>query len=71
MKREYEYENFEDWFNEMEGFSFRSERLLSFFPDDRRTRQILEDWMRAAFDSARLENGNETKTEEDGSQKPL
>ena len=54
-KQEYEYLNFEDWFDELEGFSFRSERFFSFFEDDQRTRRMLEDWVRAAFDSARLE----------------
>jgi hypothetical protein len=69
----YEYENFEDWFYEMEGFSFRSERFHSFFPTDLETKRQLKLWLRAAFDSARLEDGNEeqNETEEDGSQKPI
>jgi hypothetical protein len=50
----YEYENFEDWFYELEGFSFRSERFFSLFPDDYKTKESLKLWVRAAFDSARL-----------------
>ena len=56
----YEYENFEDWFHELEGFSFRSERFFSFFPTDHKTQEYLKLWLRAAFDSARLEeNGSD------------
>lgn len=51
---QYEYHNFEDWFDELEGFSFRSERAFMAFPNDRKTREMLELWVRAAFDSARL-----------------
>jgi hypothetical protein len=64
MKDEYEYHNFEDWFYEQEGFSFRSERFYSFFGDDSKTQEHLKLWLRAAFDSARLEHGNETETGE-------
>jgi hypothetical protein len=60
----YEYENFEDWFHELEGFSFRSERFFSSFPgnktNDHKTQEYLKLWLRAAFDSARLEeNGSD------------
>jgi hypothetical protein len=55
MKQEYEYENFEDWFYETEGFSFRSERFFSFFTNDKKTQDDLKLWLRAAFDSARLQ----------------
>ena len=61
---EYEYSKFEDWFNETEGFSFRSERFYSFFENDTKTQEHLKLWLRAAFDSARLENENKTKTGE-------
>ena len=54
MKEEYEYHNFEDWFHELEGFSFRSERAYIQFPDDLKTKENLRVWLRAAFDSARL-----------------
>jgi hypothetical protein len=50
----YEYKTFEDWFDELEGFSFRSERAFMSFPNDRKTRENLKKWVRAAFDSARL-----------------
>jgi hypothetical protein len=50
----YEYCNFEDWFHELEGFSFRSERAFLSFPDDLETKENLRVWLRAAFDSARL-----------------
>lgn len=55
----YEYYNFEDWFDELEGFSFRSGRFLGGLPKemrDKKTLEYLELWLRAAFDSARLEN---------------
>ena len=48
----YKYENFEDWFDELEGFGMRSERCLSFF--DETEQHMLMLWLRAAFDSARL-----------------
>ena len=54
MKEQYEYCNFEDWFHELEGFSFRSERAFTCFQDDLKTKENLRLWLRAAFDSARL-----------------
>lgn len=63
-KQEYEYLNFEDWFHEPEGFSFRSERFFSFFGEDKQTKDHAKLWLRAAFDSARLEHGNERENGE-------
>jgi hypothetical protein len=65
----YEYCNFEDWFYEPEGLSFRSERFFSLFPNDYETKENLKLWVKAAFNSARLQNGNKEETTED--QKPL
>jgi hypothetical protein len=50
---QYEYPEFDDWFDELQGFSMRSEWLLSHFNDDSRTKQIVIDYLRAAFNSGR------------------
>lgn len=54
------YENFEAWFHELENYNFRSDRffqhldlLNSSVCTDQRN-QFLTDWLRAAFESARL-----------------
>ena len=58
----YEYENFESWFDELENFNFRSDRFFQYvdlFNGSATTEtrnQFLTDWLRAAFDSARLTN---------------
>lgn len=46
------YDNFEDWFDELESFSLRSERFLV---DVERNKpdQVLVEWLRAAFDAGR------------------
>jgi hypothetical protein len=49
----YEYEKFDDWFDELQGFSMRSEWLLSHFDQDSRTKQIVIDYLKAAFNSGR------------------
>jgi hypothetical protein len=49
----YEYPEFEDWFNELQGFSMRSEWLLSHFEQDSRTKQIVIDYLKAAFECGR------------------
>jgi len=48
-----EYPTFEDWFEELEGFSFRSERFfqhleLAATPQERN--EFCEKWLRTAFD---------------------
>jgi len=48
-----EYETFEDWFEELEGFSFRSERFfqhleLAATPQERN--EFCEKWLRVAFE---------------------
>ena len=59
-----EYPTFESWYNEIEIYSFRSERFfehLDLFNSTVCTAQrneFITNWMRAAFESARLEKGN-------------
>jgi len=43
------YDTFEDWFNELESFSLRSER---FFADSKRDAETVR-WLRAAFEAGR------------------
>lgn len=51
------YETFEDWFNELENYNFRSDRFfqhLDVIQDSPRQRnEFLENWMRAAFEAGR------------------
>ena len=59
-----EYETFDSWFDEIENYSFRSERFfehLDLFNSTVCTAQrdeFITNWMRAAFESARLEKGD-------------
>jgi hypothetical protein len=53
------YETFDDWFNELENYSFRSERFfqhLELFNStvctDQRN-EFITNWMRAAFEAGR------------------
>lgn len=46
------YDNFEDWFDELEQFSLRSERFVCDLERDRPNELIFE-WLRAAFDAGR------------------
>ena len=51
---QYEYPEFDDWFNELQGFSMRSEWLLSWFDaEDTRIKQVVIDYLKAAFESGR------------------
>lgn len=53
------YENFEAWWNEIEIYSFRSERFLQhldLLESPRERHEFCENWLRAAFQSARLEH---------------
>ena len=51
---QYEYPEFDDWFNELQGFSMRSEWLLAWFDaEDTKTKQIVIDYLKAAFNSGR------------------
>jgi hypothetical protein len=51
---QYEYPEFDDWFNELQGFSMRSEWLLSWFDaEDTKIKQIVIDYLKAAFNSGR------------------
>ena len=48
-----EYETFEDWFEELEGFSFRSERFfqhLELVRTQQERNEFCEKWLRTAFD---------------------
>ena len=51
-----EYPTFEDWFNELEGFSFRSERFfqhLELAKTQHERQEFCEKWLRTAFDMGR------------------
>lgn len=53
----YEYPTFESWFEELEGFSFRSERFfqhLELLDNERQRREFCENWFRAAFECGRM-----------------
>jgi len=57
---EYYYEAFDSWFNELENYSFRSERFfqhLELLKTKYEREEFVANWMRAAFESARLEKG--------------
>lgn len=50
------YETFEDWFNELENYSFRSDRFfqhLDLLSNTRERNEFIENWMRAAFEAGR------------------
>lgn len=55
----HEYPTFETWFNELESYSFRSERFfqhLELLKDNAQQRnEFTENWLRAAFESGRLQ----------------
>ena len=59
-KSKYEYRSFEDWFNELEGFSERSDRFYMSMelydkdaePTKRREMQLR--WLTAAFECGRM-----------------
>ena len=51
-----EYPTFEDWFNEIENFGYRSERFfqhLELLKSERERRDFCENWLRAAFECGR------------------
>jgi hypothetical protein len=51
-----EYENFEDWFNEIENYSWRSERFfqhLELLKNEPKRTEFITNWMRAAFEAGR------------------
>ena len=54
----YEYPTFEDWYDEIEITAFRSERFLQHLDlvqdNPQRRNEFVENWLRAAFESARL-----------------
>jgi hypothetical protein len=51
------YETFEHWFDETEGYGFRSERffqhLEAIIDDEPRRSEFITNWMRAAFEAGR------------------
>ena len=51
------YETFDDWFNEIENYSFRSERffqhLEAIIEDEPRRTEFITNLMRAAFEAGR------------------
>jgi hypothetical protein len=57
---EYHYESFEGWFDEIENYSFRSERFfqhLELLTNELERTEFIQNWMRAAFECGRLEKG--------------
>ena len=63
-----EYPTFEDWFNELEGFSFRSERFfqhLELAKTQHERQEFCEKWLRTAFDMGRgdIMSGFQSKKE--------
>lgn len=56
------YTDFEDWFNELEGYSFRSERFFGDVkcPDPFKQREILTEWLKTAWKLGH-ESAKETK----------
>lgn len=54
-----EYPTFESWYDEIEITAFRSDRFLQHLDivqnDPQRRNEFVENWLRAAFESARLE----------------
>jgi 3-oxoacyl-[acyl-carrier-protein] synthase III len=57
---EYHYPKFEDWFDELEKFSFRSERFHESMAmyGNVDTKQIII-WLQAAFDCGRMKKGED------------
>ena len=59
------YPTFEDWFHEIEGYGFRSERLdsqsIEYVEDSllKAHRIFMSKWLRAAFESARAKKENQ------------
>ena len=51
----YKYENFERWFDEPEDYGLRSERFFDILPYDQRVNELVERWIRAAFEAGREE----------------
>lgn len=58
--QEYHYPKFEDWFDELEKFSFRSERFFETMGmyDNKNTEQIII-WLKAAFECGRMKKGED------------
>ena len=51
-----EYETFEAWFNEIENYSFRSDRFfehLDLLTNKLERNEFITNWMRAAFEAGR------------------
>jgi hypothetical protein len=50
------YKTFDDWFDEIENYNFRSERFfqhLDLLSNTRERNEFIENWMRAAFEAGR------------------
>lgn len=52
------YKNFEDWFDELEGYGFRSERFFSDVecPDPFCKNTILREWIKTAWELGKQSN---------------
>ena len=59
------YKSFEDWFDEMEGFGFRSERIQSdlqcSFADPFKRSQVVRKWLRTAWEMGYNTAGSQFK----------
>ena len=54
------YKDFDDWFNELEGYCMRSERFLDEFDAlDYIKKQRLIEWLQASWDCARMKSEND------------
>ena len=49
------YKNFEDWFNERENFSFRSDRFLEEWDNGMDPERVTQ-WLKAAWECARMDD---------------
>lgn len=53
MSNYYMQEQFDKWFNELEGFSFRSERAIDdlFYASETNNVEMIKQWLYAAFEA--------------------
>lgn len=52
MNRYYMQEQFDQWFNELEGFSFRSERMIDdlYYAAETKDVSMMINWIKTAFE---------------------
>ena len=61
MNSDFQYDTFEDWFEEQQSFSLRSEYLWSELGEDSKKFEGVVQWLKAGWECAR-----ETKEKHDG-----